>query len=345
MNPRSRHPGAWLVLAILAWEVVYTTPLRQGFFARLHTQAPPLLAGAYVLLMPLLDAAIYVALAERAWSGRRRWRGLPMPDLRGFGLLALGYLAVAGLDYGLFHLFYPTAEPPVGLLSDFLHIYPVCLLAGFLAATINGLERSRAEAAYRAQEAERTALEAQARLVAAQLDPHITFNLLASVEAMAHNEEISDILASAATYLRGVVDATKARTIPLAKEREIIDRFLAVQQVLVGDRLMVEWDWDDRCDEVRVPPLMLQTLVENAVKHGVWPSPGGGLVKVSARRLDQTLALAVVNSGAAPQASSGGTGLANLRDRLHYVYGPMADFTFERRGLWTHAEIILPREA
>ena len=59
----------------------------------------------------------------------------------------------------------PGARPPVGLLGDFLHIYPVCLLAGFLAATINGLERSRAEAAYRAQEAERTALEAQARLV------------------------------------------------------------------------------------------------------------------------------------------------------------------------------------
>jgi two-component system sensor histidine kinase AlgZ len=120
-----------------------------------------------------------------------------------------------------------------------------------------------------------------------------------------------------------------------------------VEQLRLGDQLHVSWDWADGLDDLPVLPLLLQPLVENALKHGIAASPEGGLLRIEAHQTDGWLSLAVANTGRAQRPNpkpGGGLGLRNLKSRLELAYGGRATFQLVKEQEWTRAEISLPLE-
>jgi len=133
----------------------------------------------------------------------------------------------------------------------------------------------------------------------------------------------------------------------IGREAALIESFLNIQRIRMGSRLTFEIDVPEALRDTRIPPLMLLTLVENAIKHGLNPLPEGGSVRVRARAEDGRLRLQVVDTGQGfTKSSGGGTGLANTRARLHALYGPEAELALtlnQPRGVT--ATIALPWSA
>jgi len=107
-----------------------------------------------------------------------------------------------------------------------------------------------------------------------------------------------------------------ALSLPLAQERALLKRYLAIESLRLGDRLRIQWNWPPWADAIDLPPLLLQPLVENAVKHGIAASPEGGHLRIAVARQGVHLFLRVANTGAPWTPKAEGKGLANLRERL-----------------------------
>ena len=145
-------------------------------------------------------------------------------------------------------------------------------------------------------------------------------------------------------FLRGTLNESGARLRPLREELAMVRRFLNVETVRYGDRLRVEEEIDDNCLECSVPPLLLQPLVENALKHGIAQLVEGGEVRIGARCRGDRLRLWVVNRVDPDyrQPSGAGLGLANVRQRLAKVFAEDARLRHARSGDTYRAEIDVP---
>jgi two-component system, LytTR family, sensor histidine kinase AlgZ len=174
----------------------------------------------------------------------------------------------------------------------------------------------------------RTPAATTARLseLQARIRPHFLFNTLNSAIALVRDdparaetllEDLSDL------FRHALVD--QGESVTLNEEVALANRYLAIEQVRFGERLRVEWSLDPAAGEAKVPPLVLQPLVENAVKHGVEPSPTGAQVRVSTQRRGGIVVIKVTNTVPSGQGRRGhGVAQDNVRDRLrllHDVHG------------------------
>lgn len=132
--------------------------------------------------------------------------------------------------------------------------------------------------------------------------------------------------------------------VPLHKELDIVKDYLALEHMRFEERLKIEMEIDEDTLEQPVPPMMLQTLVENAIKHGISKKIKGGVVRVISRFTDNHFELIVQNSGMLDEETvSEGFGLKSTRDRLHFLYHGKADFQIKRfNGNEVQAKIIMP---
>ena len=197
---------------------------------------------------------------------------------------------------------------------------------------------------YRRQSAEReiTAANLQARLAEAnlealqrQLHPHFLFNTLHTISALIHrNADAADaMLARLSDLLRLTLQRVRIRQLPLKDELDFIQKYLEIERARFGDRLRVVFDVDPAVLDAAVPSLVLQPLVENALKHGIAPKVAGGRVDVIARRDGSRLCLIVRDDGyGVPvvelHALNGGVGVSNTRSRLVHLYGDHHRFEF-----------------
>ena len=208
------------------------------------------------------------------------------------------------------------------------------LLAGLLGTLfffwmfkINALKLQQAEA-------QRQAAEARLTLLQSQLEPHMLFNTLAHLSVLIKREpdEAQRMLDRLIDYLRATLQASRATEHPLAEEFERLSDYLTLMQLRMGQRLRVRLDLPAELSGVGIPPLLLQPLVENAIKHGLEPHVAGGELRVSAAREGSRLVLEVADSGvgltAANQLSGVGTGfgLNQVRERIAHRYGDSASF-------------------
>jgi two-component system sensor histidine kinase AlgZ len=166
----------------------------------------------------------------------------------------------------------------------------------------------------------------------ARIRPHFLFNTLNSAIALVRAEparaealleDLSDL------FRHALADAGEAVT--LAQEVALAQRYLAIEQVRFGERLRVRWELDPAANQARMPPLLLQPLVENAVVHGVEPSPGGAELKISTERRGDKVVIKVSNSvPGAPatlqRARGHGMALDNVRDRLSLLHDVQGHF-------------------
>jgi two-component system, LytTR family, sensor kinase len=227
------------------------------------------------------------------------------------------------------------------------------LIFGLLLAAGNGIGARHRTRALEQREARLEVELARAQLEALRLEihPHFLFNTLNSIAALIRVKDHGralDMLLGLGDLMRATVDGPRDHLVPLSVEIDFVRRYVDLQRSRFADRLEIRWDIDDRALGVPVPTLLLQPLVENAIRHGAAPRSTCCQVTISARLEGTLLHVRVSDDGAGLPAGfelahDAGTGLRNTASRLTQLYGAQARFAVSPRdGGGTVADVILP---
>ena len=296
---------------------------------------------ASALSSPLIHITAFSFLAPLPWILPRR---LPSPwrFILGFALSVVTCELVSALIpvIDAWILAHGSSEFSLGKLTE---IYISLVGPGMML--VGGLVAARAWSEELREASEAEAQVAKNRLLQSQIHPHVLFNALNGLAELVYkNPKAAErAIRHLADLLRRIMRASEYMRLPLGEERKIIADFLALEAIRLGDRLRVVWEWDEALDAIEVPPLLLQPLVENAIKHGIAPSiPGGDLI-LRARAQDGAICLEVWNSGAPFSEGKGGSGIGvkNLSSRLALHFGSRASFSVGPSGQGTLACIRL----
>lgn len=268
------------------------------------------LASAAWLAVPATLAWMLGVCAARGWLA---WLGVP-----------LQILAVATYALALTVVLALAQAHWLGLdVSGMAGAVGPGLVAAALAAAFYAFERNRARAAWPA------AAAAQLADLRTRIRPHFLFNTLNTAIALVQDDPRSAerVLEDLSELFRAGLGALDAPS-TLGEEIALARRYLAIEQLRFGERLQVNWDVDEAVNAARLPPLALQPLVENAVRHGVEASREPVLIEVRTRRRGERALVSVTNTvpaGAAPARNGHGLGLASVRERLRLLHDLEAD--------------------
>lgn len=185
-----------------------------------------------------------------------------------------------------------------------------------------------------------TALEADVKrarlqLLRAQIEPHFLFNTLATVRTLVQHDRAAavEMIDNLMRYLAEALPTLRQDESSLSEELQLVSAYLRIHQIRMGARLTYELLIPEDLGTERIPTMLLLTLVENALKHGIAPALGGGSIQVSATRGDAGLVLKVADTGDGLTVTEGhGMGLANIRRRLSMLYGDGAIFSLARNA-------------
>jgi len=259
----------------------------------------------------------------------------------------IGYgigLAALGVDVPQLVIERPSLLVAILLLSLLLSTFWYRFLANKARLAEAEAERERQHA--RAVELQRQALDAQLRSLQAQIEPHFLFNTLANVVSLIDSApaDARRMLEGLIALLRQSLAASRAERVGLGQEAELLRAYLGILAIRMGPRLAFEIDVPEPLRAQRVPPLLLQPLVENAIRHGLEPKVEGGAVRVRARQEGDSLVLEVSDDGLGFGATTrgGGVGLDNLRQRLAAHYGERARLSIEDAAPGTRVRLALP---
>jgi sensor histidine kinase YesM len=223
---------------------------------------------------------------------------------------------------------------------------------GLTRARIELLREQSTQLALQREVAENAAMRARLQALQAQIEPHFLFNTLATLDSLIATDPLRarHLLAQLNRLLRGALLASRAERETLADQFALIEALLEVHAVRFGARLAYRVDLPPECAALAVPPMLLQPLVENAIRHGIEALREGGRIEVGATRADTQLLLRVADTGAGfgahPARAGTGVGLANVRARLDALYGRDAALTIEEnRPRGVIARIALPLAA
>nr|WP_279237425.1 histidine kinase [Dyella sedimenti] len=224
-------------------------------------------------------------------------------------------------------------EPEAGAWSDWFRVDDGTNLENAEAITraiTRRVAEKRRQEKRRAEqsESEKERTVARLNLLHAQVEPHFLYNTLASAQYLTRSEpaQADRMLGHLIHYLRHSLPLNDDALSTVGDELERTRAYLEIMRLRMGPRLSLQIEVPDALRAVPLPPMMLQTLVENAIKHGLEPKPGGGTVWITARRDDGAIAITVADDGCGfSEATSGtGIGLKNVRERLRLIYGGAA---------------------
>jgi len=280
------------------------------------------------------NGTVVTMFAALSWllvvcAGKRLWPRLPEP-VQWLALMALGALGAA-LGFALLNL---TSEEPASVWRWGSIAATGASGAALLLAWLRQRERSQRPADALAQ-----LVELQSRI-----RPHFLFNTLNSAIALVQIDpaRAEGVLEDLAELFR-VALADSSASVTLAEEVELARRYLAIEQIRFGERLRVTWHLDPAANGARLPPLLLQPLVENAVRHGVEPNDEGGELDVTTVRRGAEVEIRIVNSVGAPARTRGhGLALRNVRQRLNLMHDVAARFELESTDTRFALRILLP---
>jgi len=304
------------------------------------------------VLLPELFTGIAVSHALRAVIIRRRWLeqgvGYVLPRIALTSLM----LAVPTflLESALVTLVLRDASPfldrsSLDLLGRILNWTVLLVVWSLLYFAYGYFVRHRREE-IRNLRLETANRENQLSTLRAQMNPHFMFNALNGIRALVDEdpERAKRSITQLSAILRNAMSSVKRSTVPLGEELDIVRSYLALEHMRYEERLRVRYDLDETLERELVPPMLLQTLVENAVKHGVAHDPKGGDLVIGAQRGLDKLVLTVRNSGHYEQGKVNGTGigLRNTRRRLELIYKGNASMRISNRDGMVVTEVELP---
>ena len=325
--------GCWLFMALLFTPQTYLTNLRsptpltwgQAFLATL------LLFQVWSLLTPLL-----LWLGARFPLERQRLlRNLAIHILLS-GPVALAHIWLLQTVNTLLLNWSRSYQPPVPVKA---------LLVGLGATNImvywGIVAVSQAVNYFRKyQEREFRLAQAQLHSLRMQLHPHFLFNTLNAIAELVYSDPkaADHCIVSVSELLRFSLESHRTQEVTLKEEIDFLEKYLEIQKTLMRDRLRVRLNVEPETLDASVPNMLLQPLVENAIKHGISPRPEGGSVEVFARRLDGKLYVEITDDGRGmqDQQDTNGVGLVNTQERLKHLYGGAHTFnlsSFPGRGV------------
>jgi LytS/YehU family sensor histidine kinase len=308
-------------IGILAY--IYTlSPLPWQWTGNELRMAPLFRGGAQALIWNLL------------------WLGLLIAP---FAFLDLESLLGDEFMSHLKHWGYPRSSPAL-VLTAIGKVTPIAMLVGWFLVNREATEAERAELEEVRRTLENAARQAQVQALQAQLDPHMLYNALSGISELIREdpERAEEAVLSLSALYRRLTALGRRSSLCLLEERELIEAYLSVEQVRLGLRLKVVWDWPTALDECAVAPLLIQPLVENAIKHGLAPLEEGGELRISARKMgDGRICISIANNGKSLDPDwREGTGLSNLFSRLALL-GAGSSLELRQEGRWTIADLKL----
>ncbi|MFP2931693.1 sensor histidine kinase [Pyxidicoccus sp. 3LG] len=326
-----------------------------GLYASLNTVLYLLMPGrpansTWAWWLFSLCGAMLTHLA-RMWLPLRKWTPLPVTALAprllatAVGLGLAQNLAVFGLSVFALRVYTLEQASLFGFIASGIFWVLVMLMWLVLYVAIHAVERAR-----RAELEEAAAQEAELRFLKAQLQPHFLFNCLNSVRALISEDpaRAQEVVTRLSSLLRYALSSRGPETVPLEKELQMVRDYLGLEGVRLEERLRIREDVEPAALAVPVPAMLVQTLVENAIKHGVGLTPEGGEVAVSARVRDGALVLEVANTATPPSVTtprpeSNGVGLHNASERLRLLCGAGASLHLDRtQAALTTARVRIP---
>jgi len=246
-----------------------------------------------------------------------------------------------------------------GILGDIGGALMVMLFAYLIGAKIVTRKVAQADAKVRTamnaaerETVERQLVQARLQVLQAQVEPHFLFNTLAAVDYLIETDppRATQMQKALITYLRGALPQMRQRTSTLGREMRLVKSYLDLIKMRIEDRLEVSLEVPESRESAEFPPMMLQTLVENAIKHGIEPKPEGGKVSVSARVQQGQLWVEVKDTGVGlppgdlleGPTSGTGIGLRNIRERLAMLYPGKSRLTLGSDDTGTTVRISVP---
>ena len=334
---------AWAALCLLGLVGVITVNVPDaGFLYRLLLGMLLLflaIAWSMLAVARLLEATLPEAMLARL-SPVREWRAAALVSLLLLAGLMLGNLAGSAL----LALVYPDTE--FFASSTLRRQLRVLQFLPFLAIVAALFWRGRLQR----QKMQAQAAEAQLRLLQAQIEPHFLFNTLANIESLldADPPRARAMLEAFSDHLRAGMGQLRVDETTLGAELEMAANYLRLLQIRMGERLRFSVEANEDARAALLPPLLLQPLVENAIRHGLEPKVAGGEVRIVAAVENGRLCVQVRDDGlggeAPPAAKGAGTALANIRARLRHRYGERASLRL-LHGAGTDATLELPYQA
>jgi signal transduction histidine kinase len=303
----------------------------------------PVVIAAFVALRMVVAAAV-LGVAVHQWTTRHPW---PHPFRARFLLVHVGGAAVYAIAWLVLNSAIESLLRRQLVVTLGPGVVPYLVLGIWLYVMIAGVAYA-SRAAARTAELEAIAARTQLAALRAQLHPHFLFNALHTVVQLipvdpAGAARAAELLAEA---LRVAIDERRD-LVPLRDELAFVRRYLALESIRFGPRLVVEIEVEDDVLDLPVPAFALQTLVENAVRHGAAPLATPTTLRVDARRAGGTVEIVVADTGAGADPSAllapSGSGLTRLRERLHALYGGAASLDVQASvGGGCRAALALP---
>jgi hypothetical protein len=306
-SPIRSNPGTWMVLGLAA----ITLPLLVLWLS----PVPWLWTGGRASHAPLLRGIVQSAIFN--------------------SVILMAILAVYTAIIFLAKLEDSWARAAGSIFTNLMIWGPASMLSGY---SITVWERTN----YAKEETERRLREAQWILLRGQLSPHVLFNALNGLAELVHTDPMAaekGLLDLSDLYRALLAHGSKYKA-PMGEERALVERYLEIESMRLGDRLKVHWEWDQRLDALLMPPFLVQPLVENALKHGISPNPSGGELRIGLAMDATDLIIRVANTGKPlPAVLGDGIGRANLEARLGLGFGDKAKTWLFMEMEWTIAEI------
>lgn len=308
----------WWSLSTLWWllQGVTNATTYRGMGGVTWERALSVNLASALLWIPFTVLALWIA--ERWPLVRTSWkRRLPMMLLVALGVVLLRGLSVVWLNFAVQ---WYTELPSWGSLfvTSFANNF---FLFGLLLAVGHAVLYAR-----RIAERDQQLARAELQHLKAQLHPHFLFNALNAISSTIRTdpELATRMISQLSVVLRHAIQRVSAQEVPLEEELQLLTAYVEIEQLRFEDRLSVQWQISPGTTRAMVPHLLLQPLVENAIRHGIAPSAAGGTVEIGVERRAGMLHLFVRDNGVGWRgegAPSQGIGLANTRERLRQLYG------------------------
>lgn len=326
------------ILQSLGWTLVF---IMVALVYSRHLGMPGVLATcAWTGVSGLLLSDLWHRIIKaRRWNaGAIKWRMLAGPllllgPLQACSIAAAIYILQGKIDGGL-----SWVPGSFALWSCVFLGWQITYLAALALRRANQFEATALRMEVQAKDSELRALQAQ-------VNPHFFFNSLNSIRALVYEEpdSASQMIDQLASLMRYALQTGQLHKVPLQKELEAVEAYLAIEKIRFEERLRARIEVEPGLEQVMIPPMSLQTLVENAVKYGVEMSTTGSDIVITARRVGDNALIEIANAGAIRAfGNSTKVGLSNTRKRLALSMGEEASLQLSENSGWVRATLQFP---